>query len=229
MSSVKEAQQFRTLAETEVKRSALMRAVSTDLGGSLSQIQQKVTALLDGGATAPVRVQRERLLAIESEVQRLTRVVNNLTDLGRLESESVTPHKLSVTVRPLDRRGARRSRDRVGDSIEVDVPDDLPRIDTDPEMAERVLSIVIANACASARAGTRFASRRARPTTRSRFLVVDTGPGIKPSAARDDLRTGRPQWRPWRARHAPRAQCGVEIHGAARRRGPLGRHARRGT
>ncbi len=48
MSSVKEAQQFRKLAESEVQRSALMRAVSTVLSGSLSEIQLKVTALLDG-------------------------------------------------------------------------------------------------------------------------------------------------------------------------------------
>jgi two-component system sensor histidine kinase KdpD len=180
MSSVKEAQEFRTLAESEVKRSALMRAVSTDLGGSLSQIQQKVTALLDGGATAPVRVQRERLLAIESEVQRLTRVVNNLTDLGRLESASVTPHKLSVTVRPLV-EGALAGLETDGHTIEVDVPEDLPRIDTDPDMAQRMLSIVVANACRFSPNGHAVRITAGATNEAVEVLVVDTGPGIKPA------------------------------------------------
>jgi two-component system sensor histidine kinase KdpD len=180
MSSVKEAQKFRSLAETEVKRSALMRAVSTDLSGSLSEIQQKVTALLDGGATAPVRIQRERLLAVETEVQRLTRIVNNLSDLGRLESESVAPHKLSVTVRPLV-EGALAGLDTGEHAIEVDVPDDLPRVDTDPDMAQRVLSIVVANACRFSPSGRVVRITAGATNDAVEVLVVDTGPGIKPA------------------------------------------------
>ncbi len=180
MSSVKEAQQFRALAESEVQRSALMRAVSTVLSGSLSEIQLKVTALLDGGATAPVRVQRERLLAVETEVQRLTRIVNNLTDLGRLESESVIPRKLLVTVRPLV-EGALSGLNPSGHSIEVEVPDDLPRVDTDPEMAQRVLSIVIANACRFSPQGRAVRITAGATSDAVEVLVVDTGPGIRPS------------------------------------------------
>jgi two-component system sensor histidine kinase KdpD len=180
VSSVREAQQFRTLAETEVKRSALMRAVSTDLGGSLAQIQQKVTALLDGGATAPVRVQRDRLLSIEDELQRLTCVVNNLSDLGRLESEGVTPHLLSLTVRPLV-EGVIAGLETEGHVIDVDVPTDLPRIDTDPDMAARVLSIVIANALRFSPRGRTVRITAGSTTEAVEILVVDTGPGIKPT------------------------------------------------
>jgi two-component system sensor histidine kinase KdpD len=180
MNSVKEAQQFRTLAETEVKRSALMRAVSTDLSGSLLEIQQKVTALLDGGSTAPVRVQRERLLAVETGVQRLTRIVNNLTDLGRLESDSVTPHTLSITVRSLV-EGAVDGLDADGPSLEVDVPDDLPRVDTDPDMARRVLSIAVENAVRFSPSGHAVRITAGGANDAVEILVVDTGPGIKPS------------------------------------------------
>jgi two-component system sensor histidine kinase KdpD len=178
--SAEEAAQLRVLADTGAKRSGLMKAVSTDLTDSLSAIQLKVTSLLDGGTTAPVRVQRERLLAIETEVQRLRRVVNNLADLGRLESESVTPHFSRVTVRPLVDRALAGLRPG-GRPIEVDVGDDLPPIDTDPEMAQRVLSIVVANA-------VRFtpSDRAVRLTAGAtndgvELLVVDTGPGIKPA------------------------------------------------
>jgi two-component system, OmpR family, sensor histidine kinase KdpD len=180
MSNLHEAEQFRELAASDVKRSALMRAVSTDLGGSLSHIQQKVSALLDGGATAPVRVQRERLLAIDSEVQRLTSVVNNLSDLGRLESGSVTPHKLSVTVRPLI-EAAVSGLATEGRAIEIDVPENLPRVDTDPDMATRVLSIVVANAVRFSPSAHRVRVTAGATNEAVEVLVVDTGPGIKPS------------------------------------------------
>ena len=180
MRSAEEVAQLRVLADTGAKRSGLMKAVSSDLTDSLSAIQLKVTSLLDGGATAPVRVQRERLLAIETEVQRLTRVASDLADLGRLESESVVPHFSRVTVRPLVDQSLARL-DTGGRSIDVDVSDDLPRIDTDPEMALRALSIVISNA-------VRFtpSDRPVRITAGAtndgvELLVVDTGPGIKPA------------------------------------------------
>jgi two-component system, OmpR family, sensor histidine kinase KdpD len=157
-----------------------MRAVSTDLSGSLSHIQQTVAALLEGGATAPVRIQRERLLSIDTEVQRLARVVNNLTALGRLESSSVTPHKLLVTVRSLV-DGALASIDVGERTIDVDVPDDLPRVDTDPDMARRVLAIVIENACRFSPSGHAVRITAGANQDGVEVLVVDTGPGIKPS------------------------------------------------
>ncbi len=119
-------------------------------------------------------------MAVETEVQRLTRIVNNLTDLGRLENESVIPHRLLVTVRPLI-AGALSSLDTGGHSIEVDVPDDLPRVDTDPEMAQRALSIVISNACRFSPQGRAVRITAGATSEAVEVLVVDTGPGIKPS------------------------------------------------
>ena len=178
--SAEEAAQLRALADSGAKRSGLMKAVSTDLTDSLSAIQLKVTSLLDGGATAPVRVQRERLLAIESEVQGLTRVVKNLSDLGRLEGGSVVPHFSLVTVRPLvDQTLVELHAE--GRSIAVDVPNDLPRINTDPEMAQRVLSIVVANAIRFTPNDRPLRITAGATNDGVELLVIDTGPGIKPA------------------------------------------------
>ena len=131
MRSVREASQLRDLADVEVTRSGLMRAVSTELSGSLESIQFKVTSLLDGGVTAPVRVQRERLLAVDTEVQRLTRVVNNLVDLGRLETDSVSVRAISVTVGSLVTH-ALSVVDTTGHPLDIDVASDLAHVTTDP-------------------------------------------------------------------------------------------------
>ncbi len=178
--SAEEAAQLRGLADVEAKRSGLMRAVSTDLKDSLSAIQFKVTSMLDGGVTAPVRVQRERLFAIETEVHHLTRVVNNLSDLGRLESGNATPHFSWIAVRPLVDH-ALAELHAGGRPIDVEVGDDLPRIDTDPEMAQRVLSVAIENASRFTPADRPIRITAGATNEAVELLVVDTGPGIKPA------------------------------------------------
>ncbi len=178
MRSVSDAAQLRVLAEAEEKRSGFMHAVSGELSASLSAIQFKVSSMLDGGVTAPVRIQCERLIAVESEVMRLTRVVNNLLDLSRLETQSVTPHILAVTVRSLvDHTLA--SLDTGERTIDVDVAYDLPRLDTDPEMVERVLSIVVANACRFSPSERPVRITAGVTNEEMEILVIDRGPGIK--------------------------------------------------
>ncbi|MGA7834362.1 MAG: DUF4118 domain-containing protein [Acidimicrobiales bacterium] len=180
MRSARDAAQLREMADADVKRHGLLRAVSNDLSESLTAIQFKVTSMLDGGVTAPARVQRERLVAIDSEVQRLTRVVNNLVDVGRLESHSVTPRVLAVTVRSLVDH-ALANLDTGGRTIEVEVTNDLPRLDTDPEIVERVLSIVAANACRFSPSERPVRITAGVTNDAVEILVVDRGPGIKPA------------------------------------------------
>jgi two-component system sensor histidine kinase KdpD len=177
VSNTQDAEQLRAIAEVEVTRSGLMRALSTDLSGSLEAIQFKVTSLLDGGVTAPVRVQRERLLAIESEVQRLTRVVNNLVDLGRLETNSVVVRRSSVTVGSIVTH-ALASVDTTGHTLDIDVGSDLPRLNTDPVLAQRALAIFIANACRFSPSGSPIRVSAGSTGDAVEILVIDRGPGV---------------------------------------------------
>jgi len=91
-------------------------------------------------------VQRERLLAIDGEVQRLTRLVTNLIDVGHLETGSVTPRSVLVSFYVLLNR-ALASVDTLGRTLDVDVASDLPEFMTDPAMVERVIAVVVGNAC----------------------------------------------------------------------------------
>ncbi|MGC1237215.1 MAG: DUF4118 domain-containing protein [Acidimicrobiales bacterium] len=177
VSNTQDAEHLRAIADAEVTRSGLMRAVSTDLSGSLEAIQFKVTSLLDGGVTAPVKVQRERLLAIETEVQRLTRVVNNLVDLGRLETHSVVVRRSSVTVGSIVTH-ALSSVDTAGHTLDIDVASTLPRLDTDPVLAQRALAIFIANACRFSPPGSPVRVSAGSTGDAMEILVIDRGPGV---------------------------------------------------
>jgi two-component system sensor histidine kinase KdpD len=183
VSNTQDAEQLRAIAEVEVTRSGLMRAVSTDLSGSLEAIQFKVTSLLDGGVTAPVRVQRERLLAIETEVQRLSRVVNNLVDLGRLETDSVVVRRSLVTVGSIVTH-ALASVDTTGHPLDIDVASDLPRLNTDPVLAQRVARDIHWRTRADFHPlDRRFACRRGSTGDAVEILVIDRGPGVTRSQA----------------------------------------------
>jgi two-component system sensor histidine kinase KdpD len=180
MRSVKDAAQLSDLVQAEASRSGLMRAVSTDLSGSLEAIQFKVTSLLDGGVTAPVRVQRERLLAIETEVQRLSRVVNNLVDLGRLETDSVVARPSSVTPGSIVTL-ALAAVDTTDHPLDIDVASDLPRLDTDPVLAQRVLEIFVGNACRFSPPGSSVRVTAGVADEELEVLVIDRGPGLSPA------------------------------------------------
>jgi two-component system sensor histidine kinase KdpD len=180
MRSVRDAAQLSDLAQAEATRSGLMRAVSTDLSGSLEAIQFKVTSLLDGGVTAPVRVQRERLLAIETEVQRLSRVVNNLVDLGRLETDSVVARPSLVTVGSIVSH-ALAAVDTTDHPLDIDAASDLPRLEIDPVLAQRVLEIFIGNACRFSPPGSPVRVTAGVADDALEILVIDRGPGLTPS------------------------------------------------
>ncbi|MGC2486001.1 MAG: DUF4118 domain-containing protein [Acidimicrobiales bacterium] len=180
MRSVREASQLRDLADVEVTRSGLMRAVSTELSGSLDSIHFKVASLLDGEATAPVRVQRERLLAVDNEVQRMTQIVNNLVDLGHLETDSVRVRESSVTVGSLVTH-ALADVDTIGHSLDIDVASDLTPVTTDPLLAERALAIVIINACRFSPAIAPIRITAGLAGDFMEILVIDQGPGLTAS------------------------------------------------
>ena len=125
LSSVHDAEQLRAIAESEATRSGLLRALSRDLHEPLASIQLTVAALVDGATTAPARVQRERLDAVDAEVQRLARLIENVIDVGRLEIGDVTP-ELSVTSVDVVLRDALTHVRTAGRRLDLDVAADLP-------------------------------------------------------------------------------------------------------
>jgi two-component system sensor histidine kinase KdpD len=177
VSNVQDVAQLRVIAEAEALRSGLLRAVSHDLGGPLSAIQFKVTSLLDGSETAPAKVQRERLLAIGTEVQRLERLVTNLVDVGRLETGSIKPRSVPASIDVLLDQ-ALATVDKGGRTVDIDVAHDLAQFATDPELAERAIGIVVSDACRFSPSDRPVRITAGVTGDAIELLVIDRGPGI---------------------------------------------------
>ena len=169
--------QRRVLAEAHTRRSGLLRAISYDLREPLSMIQYKVTSLLDGVVTAPARVQRERLVEIQDEVQRLHRLAANLIDAGRLEAGSVTPKFELVSIDVLVDH-ALATMDTSERPFDIDVVRNLPPFLSDAALVERAIAIVIENACRFSPSDRPVRITAGATGDEIELLVIDRGPGL---------------------------------------------------
>lgn len=100
-------------------------------------------------ATEDPEAARDFLRRIDVEVDGLTQLVRELLELSRIESGQVSLSLRSVSIPELLERVAGRLRaqaERVGISLRVETPTDLPPVQADPERIEQVLVNLVHNA-----------------------------------------------------------------------------------
>ncbi len=182
----REASERRTLSDTNALRTGLLRAVSHDLRTPLASIEANVTSLMARDVTWSALDQERFLSSIEVEVHRMTRLVTNLLDAGRLEAGVVTPRSLRVELDDLV-ASALETIDTQGRRLEIDIADDLPALFTDPDLYERVVANVVANACRFSPLDQSVRLSAGRTPTTLTLLIIDRGPGIQKQNRRNVL------------------------------------------
>ncbi len=95
------------LRRADVVKTALLRAVSHDLRSPLTAIAAAGEAI--GSPSLSEEERREMAGVIQEETRRLSRLVDNLLDLSRLEAGAAEPHTATDFARRRDPRGARRA------------------------------------------------------------------------------------------------------------------------
>ncbi|MGF9664142.1 ATP-binding protein [Arthrobacter crystallopoietes] len=131
------------LAEGNRMRTSILRAVSHDLRTPLAGIKLAVSSLRQDAVQFPPEVEAELLATIEDYTDRLDVLVGNLLDMSRLTADSVTP-----LIQPTYWTDAVAAglRGLPAEGVRVDLPDNLPPVDADPGMLERVIANVVENA-----------------------------------------------------------------------------------
>jgi two-component system sensor histidine kinase KdpD len=133
----------RRLVEGNVMRTAILRSVSHDLRTPLAGIKLAVSSLRRSDVSFSQEDEDELLETIEDYSDRLDALVNNLLDMSRITGDAVNPH-----LRPLkwtDVVGPALA-DVAEDRVRVSIPPNLPAIDADPGLLERVLANIVENA-----------------------------------------------------------------------------------
>jgi two-component system sensor histidine kinase NblS len=190
--------------ELNAAQSRFISNVSHELRTPLFNIKSYVETLYDLGDQLSEDEQREFLGVANAETDRLTRLVNDVLDLSRLESGRAVQFE-AMSLRPAMEQTLRTYRlnaDEKKVALELDAPEDLPEIMGNWDLLLQVLDNLMGNALKFSRAGGTLALRAypwpdtcmvepdakqdregptcklTSPMPRLRVEVADTGCGI---------------------------------------------------
>ncbi|WP_440963921.1 DUF4118 domain-containing protein [Massilia sp. GER05] len=166
--------------ESERLRNSLLAALSHDLRTPLTSLMAQAEAL--AGSTPPLAArQRAMADALREETVRMGRLVTNLLDMARIESGDV---KLRLQWQPVEEViGSALAASRAalaGHVVATRVPADLPLVQYDAVLVERVLSNLLENAGKYTPPGSTVTVAAEQHGQWLNVAVTDDGPGLPP-------------------------------------------------
>jgi two-component system sensor histidine kinase KdpD len=171
------AEAARPIAQADRMRTALLAAVSHDLRTPLASAKAAVTSLRSRDVEWTAEDRDELLVTADESLDRLTRLVDNLLDIARLQAGA-----LSVFPKPADLGEiVSRSLDDLGPAakdVAVEIPDSLPEVLIDPGILERVIANLTANALRYSPPGSPPLLTASALGDRVELRIVDRGPGV---------------------------------------------------
>ncbi len=168
--------------ESESLRSALLAAISHDVRTPLTALVGLAESL-EHSAPPLAAEQASSARAIVQEARQLNALVTNLLDMARLQSGQANLRSDWHSVEELVGSAIRAARHALGDVVvQTELPADLPLVEFDAALMERVLVNLLENAAkygvaAAAQRRPIRVSARVTPTTLV-LSVRDHGPGL---------------------------------------------------
>lgn len=138
-----QAKQAERLQQTDLIRTAILAAVSHDLRTPLATIKASMSSLRDSSITLSPKDRAELLDSADTSADQLDGLLANLLDMSRLQTGVLTPLLRPVSVDEVVYRAL------IGlptDRIDIDLAEDLPMINTDRGLLERVVANIVGNA-----------------------------------------------------------------------------------
>jgi len=173
--------QIEMVRTTDTARRDLFANVSHDLRTPLAALRGYVETLLLGGDAISARDTRMYLEVAMRQIEQLSRMVDELFDLARLDApdaqlrrETFHPSELAQDVVQKFETLAAKANVR----IEPELGETLPLVEGDVALLERVLSNILQNALQHTPGGGRIAVGTDLSGSDVRFTVRDSGSGI---------------------------------------------------
>jgi two-component system, OmpR family, sensor histidine kinase KdpD len=183
--AIERARAVEQLGQTEAERqgerlkSALLDSVTHDFRTPLTSMKAAVTSLL-ASAKTNAEQRHELLSIINEECDRLNHLVEEASEMARLEAGEIELHFAPTPIEEIVQDAlAQMKSSLVGRAVEVKLTPDLPRVKADPERTKDILVNLIDNA--------NLYSPKEAPITISAEIagdyvtthVADRGPGIE--------------------------------------------------
>ena len=168
------------IRQVETTRKEFVSNVSHELRGPLAAVKILAESLASGALKEKKRA-KDFLRRINSEIDRMTAMVNELMELSRLESEQASlqlvPLELQPLVAELDEEYRERSEKRKI-VLDVTLPEQLPRVRGDEEKLRQVLDNLLNNAVSFTPEDGRISLTAQSEDSNISLQVADTGVGI---------------------------------------------------
>ena len=164
-------------AETERLRSSLLSSVSHDLRTPLASIAGASSTLLVSQVNGNDR--RELLQSIYDESHRLSRLVDNLLEMTKIEAAGLQVHKQWEVVEEIVGAALHRlDAALAGRTVQLEIPAELPMVEMDGLLIEQVLVNLLDNALKYTPPGSPLEIHAAHDGRRLTLSIRDHGPGI---------------------------------------------------
>ncbi|OKH34322.1 two-component sensor histidine kinase [Calothrix sp. HK-06] len=167
------------LASLDQERRAFLANVSHELRTPISNVLVTVEALRNGAATDPT-VSDRFFQNVENETKRLSRLINDLLDLGRLEAGVTLLEKQSILLSPLIARAVRTVETRMQKlqiSTQVNIAE--LQIQGDSERLLQVFLNLLDNAIKHSPPNSHICITGYREGKQAVVKISDQGEGIK--------------------------------------------------
>ena len=133
------------LRESEKLRSAILDSVAHEFRTPLTAIKASVTSLLSGDLSAPQ--ENELLTVINEEADRMNHLVEEATQMARLESKEVElDRNLHDATEAIDRAIQSSRKSLAGHQVEINIASGLLQAEFDLELIVNVLQQLLENA-----------------------------------------------------------------------------------
>jgi two-component system sensor histidine kinase KdpD len=176
---VAETTKLQIVTESDRLKSALLHSISHDLRTPLAAIKGAASNLRDENVVWNPDDQRALLETIETEADRLNRLVRNLLDMSHIEAGSRLPPTEFALFEDVLGPVLRRLRPTLNrHRIAVDVPEDFPFVPMAILQIDQVLTNLLENAAKYAPVGTTITISASQVDDTVQVSIADQGLGI---------------------------------------------------
>jgi two-component system phosphate regulon sensor histidine kinase PhoR len=168
----------------EEMRSDFVANVSHELRTPLTSIRGFAETLLDGAIDEP-KLARQFLEIMNTETERLSRLIDELLNLSKIEDRKTVPSLQLLKIEDLIQRTVAILKSRAQEKnieISISLPDNLPQVPGDPDMLSQVLINLIDNSVSYTQPGGKIQIHAAAWEDELKVDVQDNGIGIPPES-----------------------------------------------
>ncbi len=166
--------------QSEEMKSAMLDALAHEFKTPLTAIKAAVSALLSRPSSVPS--DRELLLILEEDADRLIWLVDEAVQIARIEAGRMEVRKQPVSIAPLIREALHRMSGLLESrNVQQFVDEGLPTVPADRELVLIVLRLLIENAAKYSPPGSPIVIRASSNGDAVIVSVADHGPGIAPA------------------------------------------------